>query len=272
MPELPEVETTRRGIEGPLVGCRVASCTVRNGRLRLPVPADIVEHLSGAVLRGVRRRAKYLLLDFDHGSLIVHLGMSGSLRIVPPAEPPGRHDHIDLIFQDRVLRYRDPRRFGMWLWQAGEGLNHPLLLRLGVEPLEEGFNPDDWYRATRGVRTPIKLVLMDGHRLVGVGNIYASESLFRAGIGPTTQAGRLGRIRCERLVASVKETLNDAIAAGGSTLRDFIGGDGQPGYFQQQYFVYGRQGQACRVCATPVCRSVMGQRATYWCPVCQPAR
>lgn len=271
MPELPEVETTRRGIEQPLVGERVVTCIVRNARLRLPVPADIALQLSGAVLRAVRRRAKYLLLDFEHGSLIIHLGMSGSLRVVLPGEPPALHDHIDLVFADRIMRYRDPRRFGMWLWQEGDGLSHPLLLRLGVEPLEPGFNAHDWYRDTRRVRTPIKQALMDGHRVVGVGNIYASESLFRAGIRPTTQATRLGMARCERLVESVRQTLRDAIAAGGSTLRDFVGGDGQPGYFQQQYFVYGRQGLACRVCGTTVRRSVMGQRATYWCPACQSA-
>ncbi len=271
MPELPEVETTRRGIREPLVGQTVGGCVVRNGRLRHGVPENIGDFFRGEVLRDVRRRAKYLLLDFETGSLIVHLGMSGSLRIVAPGEPPGRHDHIDLIMGDRCLRYRDPRRFGQWLWQAGDVLTHPLLARLGVEPLEDAFNPADWYRSTRGVKTPIKLALMDGRRVVGVGNIYASESLFRAGIRPTTQAGRLGPGRCERLVSAVRQTLLDAIDAGGSTLRDFIGSDGQPGYFQQQYFVYGLHGQPCRVCGTALCRSVMGQRSTFWCPVCQRA-
>jgi formamidopyrimidine-DNA glycosylase len=233
------------------------------------VPADLAVLLGGRRLLSVSRRAKYLLFGFDHGSLIVHLGMSGSLRVVQANEPAGVHDHVDLVFGERALRLRDPRRFGMVVWQPGDAAGHPLLARLGPEPLDEAFNGAWLYQVSRGLRAPIKHVLMDGHKVVGVGNIYASESLFRAHIHPLEQAGRIGLPRCERLAEAVKETLQAAIAAGGSTLRDFVGGDGQPGYFQQQYFAYGRDGEACRVCGGDIHRVVSGQRATYFCPVCQ---
>ncbi len=269
MPELPEVETTCRGIREPLIGNRATGAVVRNPRLRQPVPAQLGDVLAGQTLRDVRRRAKYLLLDFDAGSLIVHLGMSGSLRVVAADEAILPHDHVDILFGARALRLRDPRRFGMVLWQPGDGLAHPMLASLGPEPLGEAFDGEMLYRATRSLRAPIKQVLMDARRVVGVGNIYASESLFRARIHPRTPAGSLGKQRCGRLVAAVRETLGDAIAAGGSTLRDFVGGDGRPGYFQQQYFVYSREAQACRVCGKPVRREMLAQRATYWCPHCQ---
>lgn len=269
MPELPEVETACRGIREPLLGCGVTGAVVRNSRLRRPVPSDLNTLLAGQTLRDVRRRAKYLLLDFDTGCLIVHLGMSGSLRVVAVGEAVMTHDHVDVVFGSRALRLRDPRRFGMVLWQTGEGLDHPLFASLGPEPLGSGFDAAVLYRATRGLRAPIKQVLMDARRVVGIGNIYASESLFRARIHPLAKAGGLGRERCGRLVAAVRETLEEAIAAGGSTLRDFVGGDGRPGYFQQNYFVYGREGHGCRVCGSPVRREVLAQRATYWCPHCQ---
>lgn len=269
MPELPEVETTRNGIRPHAEGRLLTGLVVRNGRLRQPVPADLPAHVVGVRLLGVSRRAKYLLFDFGTGTVIVHLGMSGSLRVVPAAELPRPHDHIDFVFGDTALRLRDPRRFGMVLWQEGDALRHPLLAHLGPEPLDDAFDGAWLYRVSRGLRAPIKHVLMDSRRVVGVGNIYASESLYRARIHPMEPAGRLGPKRCERLVAAVRDTLQAAIAAGGSTLRDFVGGDGKPGYFQQQYFVYGRDGEPCRVCGGEVRRVVSGQRATFFCPRCQ---
>ena len=269
MPELPEVETTRRGIRPHVEGRVLSALTVRNPRLRVPLPSDLPARIAGRALRTVGRRAKYLLLGFDEGTVIVHLGMSGSLRVVFSDEPPGAHDHVDFVFGGQALRLRDPRRFGMVVWQDGEAAGHPLLARLGPEPLDAAFDAAWLHAVTRGLRAPIKHVLMDSHRVVGVGNIYASESLFRARIHPLEPAGRLGPRRCARLVAAVRETLAAAIEAGGSTLRDFVGGDGRPGYFQQQYFVYGRDGQACRLCATPVQRIVSAQRATFFCPRCQ---
>ncbi|MBN8442231.1 MAG: bifunctional DNA-formamidopyrimidine glycosylase/DNA-(apurinic or apyrimidinic site) lyase [Thauera sp.] len=269
MPELPEVETTCNGIRPHAEGRLLSGFIVRNGRLRQPVPDDLATRVVGVRLRGVTRRAKYLLFDFGSGSVIVHLGMSGSLRVVPATELPATHDHVDFVFGDIALRLRDPRRFGMVLWQAGEVERHPLLAHLGPEPLDDAFDGAWLHRVSRGLRAPIKHVLMDSRRVVGVGNIYASESLFRARIHPLEPAGRLGPQRCERLVAAVRDTLRAAIAAGGSTLRDFVGGDGKPGYFQQQYFVYGREGEPCRVCGGEVRRIVSGQRAGYFCPRCQ---
>ena len=269
MPELPEVETTCRGVRPHVEGRVLSGLVVRNARLRVPVPPDLAAEIVGHRLRGVSRRAKYLLFDFGHGTLIVHLGMSGSLRVVEAVVPPATHDHVDLVFGGQALRLRDPRRFGMVVWQPGAADPHPLLARLGPEPLGDEFDGAWLHAVTRGLRAPIKHVLMDSHRVVGVGNIYASESLFRARIHPLQPAGTLGPQRCARLVQAVRETLTAAIAAGGSTLRDFVGGDGQPGYFQQQYFVYGRDGEPCRQCGTTVKRIVSGQRATYFCPRCQ---
>jgi formamidopyrimidine-DNA glycosylase len=217
----------------------------------------------------VRRRGKYLVFDCDKGSLIVHLGMSGSLRVVAPDEPPGPYDHFDLRVGDAVLRLRDPRRFGAVLWQPGAAERHPLLAGLGVEPLSAAFTGDELYRLTRERRQAIKQVLMNAALVVGIGNIYANESLFRARIHPATPARRLSRERCERLARAVRETLEAAIAAGGSTLRDFVGSDGSPGYFQQQYLVYDREGLPCPTCGAPVRRRVQGQRSTYFCPRCQ---
>lgn len=269
MPELPEVETTCRGVRPHVCGRRVTEVRVRNPRLRQPIPPDLADRVVGERVDAVRRRAKYLLLDFAHGSVIVHLGMSGSLRLVRAGEPAGRHDHVDLVFGDEALRLRDPRRFGLVLWQPGDALSHPLLAALGCEPLEDGFTGERLHALMRGVRAPIKQALMDARRVVGVGNIYASESLFRARIHPLEAGGKIGPRRAARLVAEIRATLVAAIAAGGSTLRDFVGGDGRPGYFQQDYFVYGREGEACRVCGSPIRRIVLGQRSTFFCPRCQ---
>lgn len=269
MPELPEVETTCRGIRPVLTGRIASGCIVRNASMRLPVPADLSERVAGRRLDAVERRAKYLLLRFGSGVVIVHLGMSGSLRVVAADAPVGPHDHVDIVFGAKALRLRDPRRFGLVTWHEGEPATHPLLAALGVEPLGAQFDGEWLYRATRGVSAPVKLFLMNARRIVGVGNIYASESLFRARIHPLTPAGRLGRQRCMRLASAVRDTLSAAILAGGSTLRDFVGGDGRAGYFQQQYFVYGRDGEPCRVCATTIRRSIVGQRSTFWCARCQ---
>jgi len=269
MPELPEVEITRRGIE-PFVDQRtITGVTVRDRRLRWPVPGNLDAILRGSRVHAVRRRAKYLLLECDKGTLIVHLGMSGSLRVVRAGSPHGPYDHLDLDVGEMALRLRDPRRFGAVLWHAGDPARHPLLAGLGVEPLSPDFGGALLHAATRGRRAGVKLALMDNKIVVGVGNIYANESLFRARINPVVAAGRLSRERCERLADAVRATLQDALAAGGSTLRDFAHSDGSSGYFQQQYLVYDRTGAPCRVCGAPIRRRVQGQRSTYYCPACQ---
>jgi len=269
LPELPEVEITRRGVMPRLAGRKVRRVLVRQPLLRWPVPRDLDARLNGRALAGVRRRAKYLLFDFGDGSLIVHLGMSGSLRVLDRPTPPGPHDHVDIEFDGALLRLRDPRRFGAVLWQSGPAERHPLLASLGVEPLEAGFDGELLYRETRGRKVAIKQLIMNAAVVVGVGNIYASESLFRARIHPRTRAGRLSRARCSLLAGEIRATLEAALAAGGSTLRDFSGADGAPGYFQQSYFVYDREGAACRLCGTPVRALRMGQRSTFFCTSCQ---
>jgi len=269
MPELPEVETTARGIAPHLTGERVSGAALRQSSLRQPVPPDLAATLAGHTLNTVRRRAKYLLLDFGHGTLLIHLGMSGSLRIVDADTPPSTHDHVDIAFGKRLLRYRDPRRFGLILWLPANTPEPALLAHLGIEPLSAEFDGPWLYRITRGVRRPIKSFIMDSHVIVGIGNIYASESLFRARIHPLTEAGKLGPKRCARLAKEICATLNDAIAAGGSSLRDFVGTDGAPGYFQQHYFVYAREGEPCRVCGRSVRRQIIAQRSTFLCPACQ---
>lgn len=269
MPELPEVETTRRGVAPHIEGRSVQGVTVRNPSLRQPVRPDLRAVLLGRRLIGVLRRAKYLLLLFEHGQLIIHLGMSGSLRLAPSGEPAGKHDHVDIDFGACVLRYRDPRRFGLLHWQDGIHRGPSPLDALGIEPLDEDFDGPWLHRATRRKNTPIKQFLMDARQIVGIGNIYASESLFQARIDPRTAASRLGPRRCARLAASIRATLEAAITAGGSTLRDFTGGDGKPGYFQLSHAVYDRHGQPCPECAAPIRRIVMGQRSTFFCPRCQ---
>lgn len=270
MPELPEVETTLRGLEPHLAGQCIKDVTIRQPQLRWPVPKNLPSLLRGQVIRTLRRRAKYLLLEFEHGTLILHLGMSGSLRVLPVATPAGKHDHFDLILSSgKLMRLRDPRRFGAVLWHKGDISQHALLQDLGPEPLGQDFDANYLYRATRNRSAAIKLVIMDSHVVVGVGNIYASEALFRAGIRPQLAANKLSRPRCEKLVEEIRTTLAAAIQKGGSSLRDFVNSSGEPGYFQQHYFVYGRAGEPCRKCGKPVKQIRQGQRSTFYCPACQ---
>jgi len=272
MPELPEVEVTRRGVAPYLDGQTVHDVVLRHTGLRWPFPLELAATLHGQPVRSTGRRGKYLLIHFDHGTLIIHLGMSGHLRILPLATPVKKHDHVDLVLQDHLLRLSDPRRFGAVLWHpATEGAveNHLLLRGLGVEPLEDQFDAALLYSQTRNRRSSIKQVLLAGDIVVGVGNIYASESLFRAGIRPTTPAHRISLVRYTRLVQAIREILAAAIAQGGSSLKDFIGVNGQSGYFQQNYFVYARTGQPCRICNAPIRHIVQGQRATFYCSNCQ---
>lgn len=270
MPELPEVETTRRGLEPHLLGRRVLELAVREPRLRWPVAAELAPWVAGRAVSSVQRRGKYLILDLGGGGLLVHLGMSGSLRLVPGVEPPGRHAHWDLRLDDGCrLRFTDPRRFGsLHRWQA-DPAGHPLLRTLGPEPLGPGFHGDYLYRRSRGRRLAVKAFLMDSRVVAGVGNIYANEALFLAGLPPGRAAGRIGAERYTRLAAAVRSVLADAIAAGGTTLRDFTSGDGRPGYFRQRLRVYGRGGAACPACGAPIAERRQGQRSTFFCPRCQ---
>lgn len=272
MPELPEVEVTRQGIVQSLRGRVLRGWEVRQPRLRWPVDPTWINSVLGQTLQSVERRSKYLLLGWPAGHFIVHLGMSGSLRVLPAHTPQLKHDHIDWIFDDRVLRFHDPRRFGSVHWVAGppESLkSHPLLARLGPEPLGGEFDGEHLYAALRHKKQGIKPVLLAGQAVVGVGNIYASESLFRAGIKPQTPAGRISRARCERLASSIIEVLNEAIQSGGSTLRNYVATSGEAGGFQLQARVYGREGAPCVQCGQPIRRLVQAQRATYWCATCQ---
>lgn len=270
MPELPEVETTRRGVAPLLHGRTVSAVTVHEHRLRRPVPRDLAARLTGARLRDVERRAKYLLFAFDRGTLIVHLGMSGSLRVLPPGTPRQTHDHVDVEFDGaQVLRLRDPRRFGLVLWAGDAPLAHPLLSHLGPEPFDPAFDADWLYARSRGRSLAVKNFIMDGHTVVGVGNIYASESLFRAGIHPSRPAGRVSRARYETLAGHVRAVLGEAIEAGGTTLRDFVAEDGKPGYFSHHLAVYGRAGEPCPGCGAPLRSRVIGQRSSFFCARCQ---
>jgi formamidopyrimidine-DNA glycosylase len=272
MPELPEVEVTRRGIAPYLEGRVVTAVALRHSGLRWPFPADLSRRLSGRTIRSTGRRGKYLLIRFDHGTLIVHLGMSGHLRILPRTMPPEKHDHFDLVVGNQLMRMTDPRRFGAVLWHGQEDgaiEDHLLLRGLGIEPLEDLFSAHLLYRNTRKRSSAIKQVLLAGDIVVGVGNIYASESLFRAGINPNTPAYRIGLGRYEKLAQAIRDILTAAIEQGGSSLRDFIGADGQSGYFQQSYFVYNRGGQPCRICGTAVRQIRQGQRSTFYCVNCQ---
>ncbi len=270
MPELPEVETTRRGIAPLLEGRRVRAVEVREPRLRWPVPPALARELPGQPIESVSRRAKFLLVRSPAGHLILHLGMSGSLRVVSNNVPPEKHDHLDVVMEDgRCLRLRDPRRFGAALWTTEDPLAHPLLRDLGPEPLQGGFNAETLYRLSRSRRVAVKSFIMNSHVVAGVGNIYASEALFLAGIHPTRPAGRISRARYERLVEAVRRVLEDAITAGGTTLRDFVDSDGNPGYFARKLRVYGREGEPCETCGAPVRSRVIGQRSTFFCIRCQ---
>lgn len=268
MPELPEVEVTRRGIEKRVAGQRLDRAVLRAPSLRYPLPSGLAGRLAGRRLEAVKRRGKYLLLDFGDGHLLIHLGMSGSLRFVAPDTPPGKHDHADFIFGATVLRLTDPRRFGALLWLEGDPLAHPLLADLGIEPLSRNFTPQWLQRALAGKRIAIKPALMDGRRVVGIGNIYASESLFAAGIDPRRAASSISLTRLARLVPAIKATLRAAIRAGGSTLRDFCGPDGM-GDFQVRHQVYDRAGEPCLQCGSTIRQIRQGQRSTYYCPRCQ---
>jgi len=270
MPELPEVETTRRGLVPLLAGRTIARIQVRQPRLRWPVATEIHD-LPGHTVAAIERRAKWLLLRFEHGTLLWHLGMSGSFRAWPSAPPPGAHDHIDLEIADgHVIRYTDPRRFGAVLWQPGpDPERHPRLAGLGPEPLGPEFDGDWLHRRSRGRRSPVKPFIMDAGVVVGVGNIYAAEALFAAGIAPRRAAGRISRQRYQTLAEAIRTTLARACEVGGTSLRDFTIGDGTPGYFGQQLKVYGRRGQPCPGCGRPLTGAVVGQRATVWCARCQ---
>jgi formamidopyrimidine-DNA glycosylase len=269
MPELPEVETTRRGLEPHVVGRRIETLEVREPRLRWPVAAGLRRRLEGRRIEAVGRRGKYLLFETGEGALLVHLGMSGSLRFLPEPAAPGAHDHVDITFAGGgCLRFNDPRRFGSFHFASAPG-RHPLLEHMGPEPLSESFDADYLWRASRARRLAIKHHLMNGRVVAGLGNIYVNEALYRAGIHPARAAGRIARSRFVPLVTAIRGVLGEALGHGGTTLRDFVGGDGRPGYFQLALKVYDREGQPCERCATPIRRLVQGQRATYYCPRCQ---
>jgi formamidopyrimidine-DNA glycosylase len=270
MPELPEVETTRRGLEPLLVGRRIRSVVVRDRRLRQPVPRRLAQLVAGATIRSLARRGKYLLVDCGSGTLLLHLGMSGRLWVVRDGAAPTAHDHFDLVLEDgTVVRLRDPRRFGLVLWQAGDALAHPLLAAIGPEPLSAAFDGAVLHAATRSRSAAIKHVLMDSHVVAGLGNIYANEALFRAGISPRIAARRLNRERCNVLAVEIRETLDAAIGAGGSSLRDYVASDGLAGNYQSQFLVYDRAGEPCRRCGARIRGMRQGQRSTFYCPGCQ---
>ena len=295
MPELPEVEITRRGLL-PLLNQSVKQVTIRNASMRWPIPAHLPQTLADKTLIALSRRAKYILADFTNadstpaGTLLLHLGMSGRICLLDRNYQPEKHDHFDIVFHDgRVLRLRDPRRFGAVLWAGLEAntpghplsnslrefdspCTHALLANLGPEPLEDNFNATYLHTELKTRSAAIKVAIMDSHLVVGVGNIYASESLFRARIHPETPAKNVTLKQCEKLVAEIKQTLSDALAAGGSSLRDFFGADSNPGYFQQEHMVYGRKDEPCRVCSRPIKCIRLGQRSTFYCAICQPIK
>jgi formamidopyrimidine-DNA glycosylase len=269
MPELPEVETTLRGIGPVLSGRVIAQVVIRNPSLRWPVPREIV-HAEGQRVAECRRRAKYLIIELEQGGLMVHLGMSGSLRICSPGDPPRRHDHFDLV-TDRgsCIRFNDPRRFGALLWYDAHPEQHELLRHLGPEPLSAQFSGDYLWQRSRGRRAAVKNFIMDGRVVVGVGNIYASEALFMSGIHPARPAGRIARTRYRALASAIRDVLARAIRRGGTTLRDFVNSQGNPGYFALELLAYEREGLPCTRCRSIIRRRVIGQRSSYYCPRCQ---
>ncbi|HNQ04902.1 MAG TPA: bifunctional DNA-formamidopyrimidine glycosylase/DNA-(apurinic or apyrimidinic site) lyase [Thiobacillaceae bacterium] len=272
MPELPEVETVLRGLAPHLSGKRLLGAQVRNPNLRWPVPADLETRLRGRTVRALGRRGKYLLMHLDGvdmGGLVIHLGMSGSLRLCPADRIPEKHDHLDVLLEDGLcLRLRDPRRFGACLW-SDDPARHPLLAHLGLEPLADTFDGPCLHALCQGRSASIKTLIMDARKIAGVGNIYANEALFQAGIHPELAAGRLSRRRCDALARAIRDTLTRAIAAGGSSLRDFVDGHGQPGYFQQNHYVYGRGGEPCRICGAIIRQVLQGGRSSFFCTTCQ---
>ena len=270
MPELPEVETTRRGIEPLVLGKEVEQVLVHNAALRWPIPSDLDAILPAQKVCSVERRSKYLLMNFERGTLIIHLGMTGHLRVCRPGDERRKHDHVELLFSDNsVLRFNDSRRFGAIFWTETDPLLHKRLVTLGPEPFSDLFSTDYLYRVSRGRKIAVKPFIMDAHVVVGVGNIYASEALFRAGISPARQAGRVSRSAFAMLVQSVQEVLSEAIAAGGTTIRDFMDTEGRPGYFKQELRVYGRAGEPCTVCGRAISQTRLGQRSTFHCRKCQ---
>lgn len=271
MPELPEVETVRRGLMPHLLHRRIDAVVVREPRLRWPIVSDLPAKLAGRRIEKLDRRGKYLIVGFDGGDrVILHLGMSGRLRVLDPAEPLRKHDHVDWqLDSGRVMRFHDPRRFGAMLWWPARETAHVLLRHMGPEPFSEVFDGDYLYRLSRGRSVAVKSFVMDGRIVVGAGNIYATEALFRAGIRPARAAGRLTRSDCTRLAERIRDVLAEAVERGGTTLRDFAGADGESGYFQQQLSVYGRDGDDCDSCGSTIRRSIIGQRASFYCPRCQ---
>lgn len=270
MPELPEVETTRRGIAPHVKGHKIAAVVTRDGRLRWPVPKSLKKLLPGQSIDSVKRRGKYLLLETKVGTLIMHLGMSGSLRVIDEKVAPEKHDHVDIVFKNRkVLRLRDPRRFGAVLFTKDDPLDHKLLKHLGPEPLSSEFTGDYLFEISRKRQVVIKTLLMNSHIVVGVGNIYANEALFLAGIHPKKKAGKLTHAECNKLVHAVKNVLKAAIKAGGTTLRDFTRSNGEPGYFRLSLKVYDKKGEPCPRCGKPISHAVIAQRSTYYCTQCQ---
>lgn len=269
MPELPEVETVRRGLEPLVVGKRLKSLEIREPRLRWPIDPALAARVEGQRIESLDRRGKYLLIRLSAGALIVHLGMSGSLRHVAARSAPALHDHFDLLIDgSAAIRFNDPRRFGS-LHYADEPLRHPLLSGLGPEPLGAAFDADYLHAVCRGRKVAIKSQIMNSRIVAGVGNIYANEALFPARIHPARAAGRISKRRIEDLVAAIRSVLESAIRQGGTTLRDFVGSDGRPGYFKQSLAVYDREGEPCRRCGEPIRVRVIGQRASYYCPRCQ---
>lgn len=270
MPELPEVETTRNGIAPLISGAQIAELILRTDKLRWPLDPNLCDFLPGQTVQSVTRRAKYLLVNCDKGTLILHLGMSGSLRVVEAGSTENKHDHVDLIFTNgSCLRLSDPRKFGALLWCDGDPAEHRLLANLGPEPLSEQFNADSLWNRSRGRKVAVKPFIMDQKTVVGVGNIYASEALFRAGIRPAGAAGKVSRESYRTLVVAIKQVLTEAIEAGGTTIADFRQSDGKPGYFKQQLQVYGREGEPCPNCGRPISCVRLGQRSTYFCQSCQ---
>ncbi len=270
MPELPEVETTRAGLSEHLLGRRIKLLKVRQRSLRWPIPEEMPQYFEGEEISELSRRGKYLLLSTQRGTALIHLGMSGSLRICQKQDELKKHDHWDMLLDnDTYLRYCDPRRFGAFLWAGMEPQSHKLLSRLGPEPLENEFTASYLYKGSRGRTQAVKNFLMDSNNVVGVGNIYASESLYRAGIHPNRAAGKVSLARYQRLVTQVKEVLAEAIESGGSTLRDYVNGSGSPGYFQQKLQIYGRTGEECLSCSSAIKQLKIGQRSSFYCPLCQ---
>lgn len=269
MPELPEVETTRRGILPYVKGQKITEVIVRRTQLRWPIPHEIIEQALNQKINSIHRRAKYLLFDTNAGHIIVHLGMSGSLRIVDNNSLPSKHDHVDIVFNKKTLRFHDPRRFGTILWTQSDPSEHKLLHQLGLEPLCDEFNGEHLHRLAKSRKISVKSFIMNNHVVVGVGNIYASEALFLSGIHPKRAAGRISLIRYQHLAENIKVVLNNAINLGGTTLRDFVREDGKPGYFANKLNVYNKKGMPCPNCKKPILMHVIGQRSSFYCGQCQ---